>query len=448
MTGLRLRLRLRHLWVSLHSTYWFIPSLMALAAGGAAVGLVQLDRYLADDFAAKLGWIYTGGPEGARAVLSVVGGSVMGTAGVTFSITIAALSLASSQLGPRLLYNFMRDRGNQVVLGTFIASFVYCLLVLRTIRGGDEAGRFVPAISVTVGVGLGLTSLGVLIFFIHHVAVSIQAPNVVAAVGHDLARVVERGFSGEHPDQPRRQAFEFPDGFDERADRVPSARDGYVQAVDEHALLRLATKAKLLLAIERRPGQYVVEGAPLVRAWPPDRLGEKERRAIRALFVLGAQRTPEQDVEFAVDQLVEVAVRALSPGINDPFTAVGCLDWLGAALCRAGRGRTPSPLRTDDAGEVRVVHRCPISFAGLVDSAFNQIRQYGSGSPAVVLRILETIETVLRCSRGDPEEVAALLRHAGMVRRAGLEATSEPEDRAQIEDRYQDVLRARASPGS
>ncbi|MBD0321343.1 MAG: DUF2254 domain-containing protein, partial [Gemmatimonadetes bacterium] len=161
-----LRLRLQHLWASLRSTYWFIPTLMAIAAGVAAVLLVQMDRYLSARFADRLGWIYAGGPEGARAVLGVVAGSVMGTAGVTFSITIAALSLASTQLGPRLLYNFMRDRGNQFVLGTFIASFVYCLLILRTIRGAEEAGYFVPAISVTGGVGLGLASLGVLIYFI------------------------------------------------------------------------------------------------------------------------------------------------------------------------------------------------------------------------------------------------------------------------------------------
>jgi uncharacterized membrane protein len=366
----------------------------------------------------------------------------MGTAGVTFSITIAALSLASTQLGPRLLYNFMRDRGNQFVLGTFIASFVYCLLILRTIRGADEAGYFVPAISVTGGVALGLASLGVLIYFIHHVAVSIQAPNVVAAVERDLAHVVEGEFATENAVPPGKHTPELPDGFDERAAEVPSSEDGYVQALNEDALVKVAARADVLLVIEQRPGHFVAEESPLVRAWPPESLDAALVREIRGHFVVGAQRTSEQDVEFAVDQLVEVAVRALSPAINDPFTAIGCLDWLGAALCRAGRGRTPDPVRTDEAGRVRVIHRCPITFAGLVDGAFNQIRQFGARSPAVVLRMLETIETVLRCTRGDPDEVSTLLRHAEMIHRAGLGATPEPHDRADIDARYQDVLRA------
>ena len=437
-----MRLKLQHLWASLRSTYWFIPTIMAVAAGVAAVLLVRADRYLSAEHADRLGWIYAGGPEGARAVLGVVAGSVMGTAGVTFSITIAALSLASTQLGPRLLYNFMRDRGNQFVLGTFIASFVYCLLILRTIRGAEEEGYFVPAMSVTAGVGLGLASLGVLIYFIHHVAVSIQAPNVVAAVGRDLARVVEVEFATENAIPPGKTTPDLPDGFDEQAAEVPTTEDGYVQALDEEALVKIAARADLLLVVEQRPGHFVAEESPLVRAWPPGSLDDRLVREIRSHFVVGASRTPEQDVEFAVDQLVEVAVRALSPAINDPFTAIGCLDWLGAALCRAGRGRTPDPVRKDAAGRVRVIHRCPISFAGLVDGAFNQIRQFGARSPAVMLRMLETIETVLRCTRGDPDEVAALLRHAEMIHRAGLDGAPEPRDRADIDDRYQDVLRA------
>ncbi len=437
-----MRLRLQHLWASLRSTYWFIPTLMAIAAGVAAVALVQVDRYLSTRFADRIGWIYAGGPEGARAVLGVVAGSVMGTAGVTFSITIAALSLASTQLGPRILYNFMRDRGNQFVLGTFIASFVYCLLILRTIRGAEEAGYFVPAISVTGGVGLGLASLGVLIYFIHHVAIMIQAPNVVAAVGRDLSEVVEREFATENSARPGKPPPVLPDGFDERAAEIPSAADGYVQALDEHALVKAARRAGVLLVIEHRPGHFVAEGSPLARAWPPEAADEHFKHEIRRLFVLGSHRTSEQDTEFAVDQLVEVAVRALSPAINDPFTAIGCLDWLGAALCRAGNGRTPDPVRNDPDGTPRVIHRCPITFAGLTDSAFNQIRQFGARSPAVILRMLETIKTVLRWTRGDRDEVAALLRHAEMIHRAGLEAATEPHDRHDIDQRYRDVLAA------
>jgi uncharacterized membrane protein len=436
------KLKLQHLIETLRSTYWFIPTIMAVIAGVGAVLLVQVDRFLSARFVDQMGWIYSGGPEGARAMLSVVAGSVMGTAGVTFSITIAALSLASTQLGPRILYNFMRDTGNQFVLGTFIATFVFCVLILRTIRGADEAGRFVPAISITVGLALGLLSMGVLIYFIHHVAVSIQAPNVVAVIGRDLADEVEREFAPENGIPPEKRTPGLPDEFDRDAAVVESTVDGYVQALDEDALVEIAQRADLLLVIERRPGKFVSEGLPLVRAWPAERMNLGWESDIRSRFVLGWQRTSEQDVEFAADQLSEVAIRALSPAINDPFTAMGCLDWLGAALCRAARGRTPDPVRVDDEGRVRVVYRHPITFSGLADAAFVQIRQFGARSPAVMLRMLEVITTVIRSTRGDRDEIQVLLQHAETIRRAALDNVEEPRDRNDIEERYQTLLRA------
>jgi uncharacterized membrane protein len=234
--------RLRHLWESLRSSYWFVPSVMTAAAAVLALVSVTLDRRLGGEFVEEVGWLFSGGPEGARAVLQVVAGSVMSTAGIVFSVTIAALSLASSQLGPRLLQNFMRDTGNQVVLGTFIATFLYCLLVLRTIRG-EDSGDFVPAISVTGGVLLALASVAVLIYFIHHVSVSIQAPNVVAEVGADLATHVERTFpAGERPERTAAPPA-LPADFPARATRITCLRDGYVQAIDEKALVEAAAGA-------------------------------------------------------------------------------------------------------------------------------------------------------------------------------------------------------------
>jgi uncharacterized membrane protein len=441
-----MRLRLLHAWTSLRSTYWFIPAIMALAAGVLAIASVQADRYLAGSSVERLGWIYSGGPEGARAVLSVVAGSVMSTAGVTFSITIAALSLASSQLGPRLLHTFMRDTANQVVLGTFIATFVFCLLVLRTIRGADEGAVFVPTLSVTAGVGLGLASLGVLIFFIHHVAVSIQAPNVVADVGRELAKQVERAFPAVDGVDPAPDPVRLPADFEARAASVPSHADGYVQALDEDALAKVAERTGMLLRVEARPGQFVAEGTALVRTWPPEAMDAEGERAIRRHFVLGTQRTSEQDVEFAVDQLVEVAVRAMSPAINDPFTAVACLDWLQAGLCRAARGRTPQPYRTGTDGRVCLVYRAGYTFTGLIDAAFNQVRQSSARSPAVMLRLLETIEDVVRCTGGERDEVDTLLRHARMVHRAAVAGDVDPGDRADLDERFREVLLTCGAP--
>ncbi|HLL46520.1 MAG TPA: DUF2254 domain-containing protein [Longimicrobiaceae bacterium] len=423
---------------------------MTFGAVALAYAMVQVDAR-ATGLTERLGWVYSGGPEGARAVLSVVAGSVMSTAGVTFSITIAALSLASAQFGPRILHNFMRDTGNQVVLGTFIATFIYCLLVLRTVRGGESVGRYVPHLSVTVGVALGLASLGVLIFFIHHVSVSIQAPNVVAAVADDLHRHIEHVFPdqvGREPGPGRERAADsgLPAGFEERAVPVASGHDAYLQAIDQERLMRVAVEHDLLLRVETRPGTFVLRGGRLLSVWPPERCDGQVGKRLHAAFVFGAQRTHTQDVEFAVDQLVEIAVRALSPGINDPFTAMNCLDRLGAALCHFARREAPSPLRLDDAGKLRVVVESRVTFAGMVDASFNQIRQYGRSSASVTVRILETIARVMPCAGGD-EERAALLRQAEMTARGARDAIPEPQDREDVEQRWRAVQRA-ADAGS
>lgn len=428
-------IKLRHAWETLRSTYWFVPSLMTVAAGALAVATVMLDRRIGDDVVEEMGWIFSGGSDGAREVLGVIAGSVMSTAGIVFSVTIAALSLASSQLGPRLLQNFMRDTGNQVVLGTFISTFIFCLLVLRTIRG-EDTGDFIPAISVTVAVLLALASVGVLIYFIHHVSVSIQAPNVVAEVGGELSRHVQRAFpEGElleaHPEPPR-----LPDDYRQHAVAVASRRDGYVQALDEGALVELARAHDLVVTVEHRPGGFVAEGGPLAYLWPPERCTDDLPERVRGHFVLGGKRTPEQDVEFAAGQLVEVAVRALSPSLNDPFTAVACLDWLGAGLCRAARGRAPGPVRADREGRPRLVYRSAISFAGLADRAFDQIRQYGASSPTVAIRMLETIETVAACTGGRRDTLRVLLDHAEKVHRAAAAALDDPRDRQDLETRW------------
>jgi uncharacterized membrane protein len=199
--------------------------------------------------------------------------------------------------------------------------------------------------------------------------------------------------------------------------------------------------------VERRPGQFVTGGGTLAWVWPPGAGGDALEKEVRRRFVLGAKRTPEQDVEFAAGQLAEVAVRALSPSVNDPFTAIACLDWLGAGLCRAARGYEPGPVRTDDGGRPRLLFRAPLTFAGLVDVAFDLIRQHGAAMPAVAIRMLETIEEVLRCTGGRRDAVLVLLQHAEQVHRAAAGATSDPRDLRDLEERYARV-RALAEGGA
>jgi uncharacterized membrane protein len=434
-----MKARLAALWFRIRFSYWFVPTLMTVAAVALAIGTVTLDRTMRPLEGISL--FYTGGPEGARTMLSMVSGAMITVAGVVFSITIVALTLTSSQFGPRLLVSFMHDTGNQVVLGVFVATFVYGLLVLRVVRGGDEGMAFVPQVSVAVATALAVSSVGVLIYFIHHVSTSIQAENVIAAVRRDLDRTIDTffGAQGHAAHDPGEEAgtAAFPRDFEIEARVVPAATSGYVTTLDEAALIAIACEHDLIVRLAHRPGDFVVAGGALALAWPRERADDAVVGGLRRNFVLDQQRTPTQDVEYAINQLVEVAVRALSPGINDPFTAMTCVDWLGAALCRLAERDIPSPYRWDEGGRLRLVVDA-VSYEGLVDAAFNQIRQYGRGSAAVTMRLLEAIAVaVVRAQR--VEDKAALLRQATMIERGSREGLPEQEDREQVAVRYRAV---------
>jgi uncharacterized membrane protein len=432
-------------WDRLRSSFWFVPALMAAAAVVLAFATVAVDEAMTlHEWLRAQRWAYSGGAEGASLVLSTIAGSMITIAGVVFSMTLVALSLASSQLGPRLLRNFMRDATNQVVLGTFIATFVYCLLVLRTIRRAEEVA-FVPHLSVTIGVLFALASLGVLIYFIHHVSVSIQADQVVARVAADLSHGIDRLFPqqmGRAPPGPEAvpSGTGMPDAFDREARPIAAAGDGYLQFVDADALIGLATQEKVMFRLERRPGQYVVMGSPLVMVWPGDRVTEALEERVHAVFIVGSQRTAAQDIEFAIHQLVEIAVRALSPGINDPFTAITCVDRLGSALHRLAQRDMPSPYRFDEQDRLRVIAPA-ITFPGLVNAAFNPIRQYARSSASVTIRLLESIAAIAPAAHR-PEDRAALHRHAEMIVRGAREGLAEDWDRREVEERYQAAIGA------
>ena len=407
----------------------------------SAFATVALDTLVTDWLTLNWGLNFTGGAEGASSLLGAIAGSMITIAGVVFSMTLVALSLASSQLGPRLLRNFMRDTTTQMVLGTFVATFLYCLLVLRTIRRAEEI-VFVPHLSVTLGVLLAVVSVGVLIYFIHHVSVSIQANEIVARVGTELIEGIERLFPENIGRGAPRIPMEPPDAgfldtFDREARPIGSAGDGYLQFVDGDALIALAMQEDVVIRLERRPGHYVVATRPLALVWPGNKVTDQLIDRINSAFALGNQRTSGQDVEFAVNQLVEIAIRALSPGVNDPFTAMVCVDHLGSALCRLAELDMPSPYRHDTQEKIRVI--TPVfTFPDVTDAAFNQIRQYGRSSTAVTIRLLETIAEVAG-SVHRPEDRAALLRHAKMIARGARDGLLEDEDRQVVEEHFQSV---------
>lgn len=429
-------------WDSLRGSFWFLPSLMVVAAIGLSLMMIHLDKAAETQrLVETLGWTFSRGPEGSRALLAMVAGSMLTIASVSFSITIVALQLASSQFGPRLLRNFMRDRGNQIAIGTFIATFTYCLLVLRTVNG-TENEQFVPHMAVTVALLLALFSVGVFIFFIHHSAESIQAENVIAAVSRELLDAIDRlypdGIGEESAEKTVEEIWKPPHDFDLNSRPIVSKESNYLQAINIDELLAIAKEHDLLLFIAQRPGKFCLKDDPVALASPCERVDGVLAERIRSEFFFGHRRTLVQDVEFAIDQLVEVAVRALSPGINDPFTAINCIDRLGAGLCALAKKRIPSENRYDDKGSLRVVARSS-TIQGMIDDSFDQIRQAARSNTSVTLRLLEMIAAVAPQSRS-PIFRQALRRQANGIHRGSQEQLPEAIDREDAAERFQEAV--------
>ena len=420
-----MQIQILKIWDRIHTSFWFVPTLMAMGAALLSFVAVRIDESITDQWLSRQSWAYTGGAESASTVLGTIAGSMITIAGVVFSLTLVALSLASSQFGPRLLRNFMSDAANQGVLGTFVATFLYCLLVLRTIRRPDE-GDFVPHLSITLGVLLAILSIGVLIYYIHHVAVSIQANQVIARVSAELGEAIDRLFpkqigKGAAPESAGQAQLERTSAGPGKPIAAPC--HGYLQLIDADALLGAARERDLLIHIERHPGQYVIAGSSLLSVGSATAVDRELEQALLAAFVFGEERTPAQDVEFCIQQLVEIALRALSPSMNDPFTAISCIDRLGSALHQLGQREFPSAYRKDSEGKLRVIAR-PVSFNALLDAAFTQIRQSAATNLAVAVRLLETIAAIAP-GMPRPEDREALKRQALMIER---DVRSHPQD--------------------
>lgn len=422
------RIELAWYWDRLSASYWFVPAMMTIGALVLALALGALDEAMSSEFVAEAAWLWKGGPEGARTLLGAVATTMITVASTAFSITIVALTLASNQFGPRLLRGFMRDRGNQLVLGTLLSTFVYSLLVLRSVRG-DAASPFVPHLSISVAVGLALVSVGVLIYFIHHVSVSIHADAVIVAVLRDLDRALASlgPQRGDDPEPPGPDARPAGPGA-----ALCAVRSGYLQMLDEDVALAALVAHDAALELAVAPGQFVLCGAELARVWPPEALGAAADE-LRAAFLISEQRTPIQDLGFALDELVEIAVRALSPGINDPFTAATCVDWLCEALRRLARHGLPDGRRRDARGRVRIVRR-PLTLAGAVDLAFDAIRRNAADDALVSLRLIEGVGS-LAGQIDEPRARGALLRQAEMIERASR-TWPEDHDRSRLVARF------------
>ncbi|MCX5516754.1 DUF2254 domain-containing protein [Kaistia algarum] len=423
-----MKARLRQFLASLSDTFWLVPAAMTCGGIGLALVLIAIDRsgalpaWLLDN-----AWLYNGGGTGARTLLGAVASSSIGVASTVFSITIAALSLAAGQMGPRLLRNFTKDRGNQITLGAFLGTFSYALMVLRTVRTQDE-GVFVPHLSLTVGILLAFVCVATLIYFVGHMAGRINVDTVIALVSQDVTAAFQR--IAEKEQQPAAP----PLSFWQDAVVVRDGRRGYLQQLDDAGLAQWAIDKGTALRLLVRPGDYVFPGGPIALMVPPVDGGED---AIRAATALAVKRDSSADIEYAIRQLVEVAVRALSPGINDPYTAVSVIDRLGAALCELAPLHLPSGVILHEDRPVLVVPS--VDYDGLVDAMFHMIRQSGTGQVSVLVRAIDVLTAVAGCDH-DPARRATLRRHADLVRADAEREVANPSDLADIVGRHRSFM--------
>ncbi len=386
-------IKLKKLWNNLDASLWFLPSVIVAGSVTLAIALIEVDLSLSDELLNKWPRLFGAGAQGARGMLSTIAASMISVVGVTFSMTLVALALASNQFSSRILRTFMSSRATQGVLGIFAGIFTYCLIVLRTVRGPEE-GAFVPSLAVFAGVLLAIGGVGLLIFFLHHIASSIQASNIIGAVAKETIEAVDRLFperlghgEAEEDDDP---APHLPSG--QKWHGISARESAYIQSVDNEVLLRIARENKTLVRMEHGVGEFIVQDTPLVALaveGPPD---QKVIDALRSAFALSRYRTVHQDAGFGIRQIVDVALKALSPGINDTTTAVTCVDYLTTILARVATRDTPPSHRYED-GELRVIAIGP-DFAGLVAQSFDQIRVSAEGNLAIMLRMLDALHTI------------------------------------------------------
>jgi uncharacterized membrane protein len=382
-------------------------------------------------------WVTSGGPDVARQILIAIAAAVITVAGVVFSITILVLQLASQQFGPRMLRNFIRDTGTQISLGAFVATFVYSILVLQSVA--DPPHQFVPHLSTTVAVGLALVDLVVLIYFIDHIAVSIQLTSVVSGIARDFRTTLAQLQANEWHllHSGRGDKFDELIGRMEAGQAIAAQSSGFLQAVGYERLVAIATDHGAVILLLHRPGHFVVTGQPLARVVPARAVDPVSRELVRS-HIVGPNRTLTQDPTFAIDQLVEVALRALSPAVNDTFTALNCIDWLGDCLCHAYAQHLPSGIYCDAAGDVRVIEPV-VTYERLLKGATDKIRQAGRGMPAVLIRQLENMQKLMMVV-STPEQREIVLHHAQLVLRSSEDSVAEEVDRNDVRAAYDGLM--------
>jgi len=435
---------LRRAWETLRTSYWFVPGGLVILSIASAYLALWADSIWGKDFVEWVPSLKNASADGVRSLLSTVATSVLALAGVTFSATMVALTLASGQFGARLLRNFIREVPNQVTLGVLLGNFVLCLIVLRSVRGDADAAS-IPHIGASLAFASTLLNLAMFIYFIHNLALSLQADEIVRKVFTELEESIDRFF-------PDDQACEDEDAEAEEEHRrwdeierdktvLASSRDGYLQAIDTESLVDAGEQQNVTCRVLKRPGQFVNQGMTLMTIKGGAITGDTSAEWLDHL-VIGSKRNAIQDFEYCLLQLVEIALRALSPGINDPFTAITCIDYIGAAMAKVASRRLPQQDFKDSSGNLRLISR-PSTFSSTLDTAFRQLRQTGGDRLDISVRLLEALQMI--ASAAPSQRRKDFVRAHGQNIYATIIETCRDCDRASVDAQWH-TLKKQTSP--
>ena len=411
-----------------------MPGVIALVLGCAAVGLSEAEQRITavKAWSDVLDRIFPPEPEAARVVLGTIAGSMITVVSVVYSILLVALTFTSAQFSPRVLVAFVEDRVSQTTLGLFVGTFAYCLLTLPAIRGGSNP--FVPSMATVGAMVLAIACLACLLYFIHHIAESIQAAHIVDRIARETEATLDlifpsplSGVAGRVGDDLGGELGAF-----SPTNLVTSSTCGYIRAIDEGALLATARTHRVKLRVDRSIGQFVSQGTLILEVSGQGRVSATLEADCRRAFDIGPVRTMEQDVEFGVLQIVDIALKAISPAVNDPTTATTCVDQLGRVLMRASLRSPPDPILRDPDGSARVILR-RTSFPRLLEIAFSQIRHYGKTDVAVPLRLMRVLGELAAASKHTPHADAILDQARRLA--AACERGFPDDDRAELDER-------------
>lgn len=432
--------KLLNYWNRLQHSLWFVPVLCTVGGVLVAITMLWIDYSLKrswEDFF----WLQTT-TNGAQTVLSTIAGGMITVAGVVLSMEMVTLSITSSQFGSRVLRSRLGDRTTQWTIGAFMGNAVYSLVVLKMVRKIGEEDFFIPHLSVMAAILFALGSLMILLYFIHHVAMIAQAPEIVASLASDLRHSMERIFPDKIGDPPPKENSHEREVTDEEWEAlkngitIEATSEGYIQGIEGDDLISLASRHNLIIELPKRPGDFLSLGETLARVAALDQLDEGAvAKAINEAFYIGNNRTPWQDVNCSVHELSQMGVRALSPGINDPYTAVNCVDRLSSALAQLAQRQMPAANRFDHDGHLRLIVDCQ-TFSSVMHAAFDQMRSYAVGSVAVSQRLMEGYQRIADAISRD-DYAKDVLHQARLTMEGALEQPHHPADLRIIQEQYE-----------